>query len=574
MLQKKKPEAQSDQEFTLEVNAPAEAESKRGFFKKHKKLLIAIVCVLVAAAVFLFVLPKRSARPASTQSAYIEVKPETRDITNTYSDSGTITAADSYNVTSLVTGTVLTADFEVGDTVQAGDVLYTIDSSDANTQLEQAQLSLTQAQNSYDEAVDAQYIRSSIAGTLVSLDVRAGDLVQQGQQIATVRDDSTMLLTLEFPAADAANFYAGQSATVTLNGTFEQISGTVLSVSGADAVSSGNMLTRTVTISVQNSGSLTAAMAAVAEINGVSSLASANLQYQREQTITASSSGTVAALCVSAGSKVSAGTALVQISDDSITKQIDNAYNNLRSAQLSMENTQEQLDNYTITAPISGTIVQKNVKAGEKISTGGTSTLCTIYDMSYLEMTVNVDELEIRSIEAGQKATITVDAVSDRTYEGVVTSVLNVGTTSGGTTTYPVTIRIDDTENLMSGMNATAEITVASAGGALSIPNAAVVNGNYVLITKDSPSASNADTSMTAPDGYVYVKVETGVSDNDYIAVTSGLTAEDTVAYDASSTASSTTDAAFDMGNMPSGGDFGGGGMPSGGGAPGGGFNG
>ena len=39
---------------------------------------------------------------------------------------------------------------------------------------------------------------------------------------------------------------------------------------------------------------------------------------------------------------------------------------------------------------------------------------------------------------------------------------------------------------------------------------------------------------MTAPDGYVYVKVETGVSDDDYIAITSGLTAEDTVAYDSS----------------------------------------
>ena len=54
------------------------------------------------------------------------------------------------------------------------------------------------------------------------------------------------------------------------------------------------------------------------------------------------------------------------------------------------------------------------------------------------------------------------------------------------------------------------------------------------LVTKDSPSAANADDSMAAPDGYVYVKVETGVSDDDYIAITSGLTAEDTVAYDSS----------------------------------------
>ena len=69
---------------------------------------------------------------------------------------------------------------------------------------------------------------------------------------------------------------------------------------------------------------------------------------------------------------------------------------------------------------------------------------------------------------------------------------------------------------------------------------------------------------MTAPDGYVYVKVETGVSDDDYIAITSGLTAEDTVAYDSSY---STTTLAGDMQLVMGGGP---GGAPDGGG-PGGG---
>ena len=63
-----------------------------------------------------------------------------------------------------------------------------------------------------------------------------------------------------------------------------------------------------------------------------------------------------------------------------------------------------------------------------------------------------------------------------------------------------------------------------------------------VLVTTDSPSAANADPSMTAPEGYVYVKVTTGTSDDDYIAVTSGLQEGDTVAYTASSTASVSAD--------------------------------
>ena len=71
--------------------------------------------------------------------------------------------------------------------------------------------------------------------------------------------------------------------------------------------------------------------------------------------------------------------------------------------------------------------------------------MCVIYDLSYLEMTLDVDELDILDIQVGQKAEITADAISDRTFEGVVTSISSAGTTSGGTTTYPVTIRIDET---------------------------------------------------------------------------------------------------------------------------------
>ena len=145
----------------------------------------------------------------------------------------------------------------------------------------------------------------------------------------------------------------------------------------------------------------------------------------------------------------------------------------------------------------------------------------------------NVDELEILSIKEGQTVTITADAISDRTFTGVVTSVSAAGTTTGGTTTYPVTIRIDDTGDLLPGMNATAEIEVSSASNALAVPNGSVVRGNYVLDNKDSPSAANAVQDMTAPDGYVYVKITTGTSDNDSIEVTGGLQEGDTIAYDA-----------------------------------------
>ena len=181
--------------------------------------------------------------------------------------------------------------------------------------------------------------------------------------------------------------------------------------------------------------------------------------------------------------------------------------------------------------------MDKKVKAGDKLSANDTAmqNLCTIYDMSHLEMKLNVDELKIRSLKVGQEVDITADAVPGETYKGVISSILVAGTTANGSTSYPVTVRIDDMGELLPGMNATAKITTASVKNVLALPNAALVRGSYVLVTKDSPSAANAETSMTAPDGYVYVKVTTGISDDDYIEVKSGLQEGDTIAYDNSS---------------------------------------
>ena len=504
------------------------------FIKTHKKRCIAVVA---AAAVLVAVIVPRKSRSASADLAYTQEKLGRRDIVNVYDGSGTINAADSYTVKSLVTGTVLTADFELGDTIQKGDVLYVIDSSDVEGDLESAQLSVSQAQRSYDDAADARNVRTKIGGEVSSFAVAAGDAVQAGQTVATVRDTSVMLLAVDFPAAEAQSFAVGQAAQVMPDTTFEVLNGTIRSVSGADPSGDASLMTCTVTIAVPNAVSLTTAQAAVAQVNGVSSLNSAHFAYQREETVVAAASGTVSELCVREGSTVRQDDVLLRITGKDLDKQAQNAADNLRSAELRMSSAERNISHYTIDAPISGTIVDKKVKAGDKLSANDTAmqNLCTIYDMSYLEMKLNVDELKIRSLEVGQEVEITADAVPGETYKGVISSILVAGTTANGSTSYPVTVRIDDMGELLPGMNATAKITTASVKNVLALPNAALVRGSYVLVTKDSPSAANAETSMTAPDGYVYVKVTTGISDDDYIEVKSGLQEGDTIAYDNSS---------------------------------------
>ena len=527
---KKKDAAAQSAEAAGEMTGAKGRTGAGAFAKKNWKWLVPLVVVAAAGAVFLI---GGGNKAASRDVTYAETTPVRQDVSNSLSGTGTLNPANTYTVKSLVDGKILTGGFEEGDKVEEGDVLYTIDSSDASTNLEKASIALQQAQRSYDKTVDRQYVRAEVDGTVSSLKVAKGDEVTSGQEVAVIRDSSKMLLNLLFPAADAANFSVGQSADVVLDGTFETLKGTITAVTGTDELSTGNLLVRTVTIRVNNAGGLTTAQAATASVNGISSIASATFAYQAERTLTAQASGTVSAINVQEGGAVSKGDIIIELTGDELTESIQSASESLRSAEISMQNQQDNMSNYTITSPISGTIIEKDAKQGDALTSG--STLCVIYDLSYLEMVINVDELQIGALSVGQKVQLTADAVTDKTYVGTVTRVSMKGSSSGGTTTYPITIRIDNTDGLRPGMNANAEIVVAEAGNALVVPNAAVIRGGYVLVSKKSPSAANAVEDMDAPDGYVYVKVETGVSDDSYTEIKSGLQEDDTVAYDTSS---------------------------------------
>ena len=541
MIFKKKQDAAAQQAAAGEAR-PAGKDKVAAFFRKNWKWMVPVVCVAVLGG--WFILRPDRAQDANVDVSYVQTTPEKRDLSNSLSGTGTLNPANTYNVKSLVAGKVLTSTIEEGDIVEEGTVLYTVDASDATTKAEQASITLQQAQRSYDKTVDRQYVRAEVAGVVATLKVAKGDEVTSGQEVAVIRDSSKMVLHLEFPAADAAAFSVGQSAEVTLDGTFETLTGTVTAVTGTDALSTGNLLTRTVTIAVRNAGGLTTAQAATATINGVSCIAAKCFEYQAERTLTTLAAGTVTAINVQEGGAVNKDDIVLQISGEDLTEAIQSAAETLRSAELNMDNLQEAMNNYTVTSPISGTIIEKNAKAGDALTAG--ADLCTIYDLSYLVMVINVDELQVSDVSVGQSVQVTADAVPDKTYTGTVTRVSMKGSSNGGTTTYPVTVRIDETEGLRPGMNANAEIVIAEAGNALAVPNAAIVRGGYVLVTKDSPSAANADPDMTAPEGYVYVPVKIGVSDDDYTQIISGVTGNDTVAYDPSSVS---TDDYYDDGS-------------------------
>ena len=558
-------------------DSPAEPQKPRSHISLRRpgsrRLRVWIpVCVVLAAAAAFAVVHLLGGQEAAAAASYQESAVERRTITDTLTSSGTLQPADSYTVTTLVSGEVLSDTFEKGDEVEEGQLLYTLDSSNADSSLTQSENSYTQAQTNYNQAVAAKYPSADMSGTVSEVYVKNGDSVTAGTEICRIVGDNNIYMTFLFPYASPSDFYVGQSATIYI-GDFEgSVSGTVTAVSKTSVTTSTGIQAVSVEVRAANPGLVTEDYTATAAIGNYLSYGQTTINFSTSSTITAQASGKISGLSLLAGDTVTDGERICTITGDSVDNQIESARINLSNASSSVENAQDTLDNYNITAPISGTVVTKNAKAGDTIQGGSDGTLCVIYDLSYLEMTMNIDELDISKVEVGQTVQITADAVEGKTYTGVVTEVSVAGTTSGGITTYPVTVRIDETEGLLPGMNVDAEIVLSSQENVLAIPSAAVNRGNTVLITASSPSAANA-LDQEAPEGYVYVQVEIGVSDDSYIAITSGLQEGDTVAYLQSSGGSGDAMMGMTMGGgMAMGGTMGGtmggdmgGGMPSGG---------
>lgn len=530
---------------TLQAQTPAECppappapeEPKKPRFRfplrrsggRRRRVWIPVFLVLAAASVFAATRLLGGQEAAAT-ATYQEASVERRSITNSLSSSGTLQPADSYTVTTLVSGEVLSDTFEKGDEVEEGQLLYTLDSSNANSSLTQSQNSYSQAQTNYEQAVAAKYPSADMSGTVSEVYVKNGDSVNAGTEICRIVGDNNLYMTFLFPYASSSDFYVGQSATVYIDGFAGSVAGTVTAVSKSTVTTSTGIQAVSVEVKAANPGLVTEDYTASAAIGNYMSYGQTSINLSASSVITAQVSGKISGLSLLAGDTVTDGQRICTITGDAVDNQIETARINLSNASTSVENAQDTLDNYNITAPISGTVVTKNAKAGDKIEGGSDGTLCVIYDLSYLEMTMNIDELDISQVEVGQTVQITADAVEGKTYTGVVTEVSVAGTTSGGITTYPVTVRIDETDGLLPGMNVDAEIILSSQEDALAIPSAAVNRGNTVLITADSPSAVNA-LDQEAPEGYVYVQVETGVSDDSYIEILSGLQEGDTVAY-------------------------------------------
>ena len=499
--------------------------------RKRRRWPKVVIALVIVAALFgwFIVRPMMTATQQITNALYTPVQVERKDITVSVSGTATVEPNDAYQVTALVNGEILDAPFEEGDTVEEGALLYTIDSGDVQNSIQRAQIAVDQANLSYQDALDGEAdltVTASASGVITNLHVEEGDSLTMGGAVADIVDRDTVELKVPFHSQAAAQLSVGQTAQVTVSGTVETFNGTVTAISAADEVTSGGALVRTVTIELSNPGGITENDTGTASINGQACAGTGPFSYRSSKTVTASAAGDVSGLTVREGDRVTEGQVLCTLSGSSTESQIENARLNLESAQLSLQSAIDSLDSYTITSPISGTVVEKNFKAGDKLESAASGYLAVIYDLSSLKLEMAVDELYIGQIQVGQTVKITAEALEGQTFTGTVSRININGTTLNGVTSYPVTITIEEPGDLLPGMNVNAEILVEHAEDVLAVPVSAVQRGNTVLIPGEG--AIGKDGSID-PSKLVEQGVTLGRNDEDYIEITGGLSEGDTV---------------------------------------------
>ena len=521
-------EAQKDGGMT----APAEAPKKKKLHlpkgKKGRRWMKAALVLAVLAAIGAVWMSRMGGGMAAAGGGYVPAQVVRQDLTVSVSGTATLMPADAYNVSTLLSTTVLSAPFEEGDLVEKDALLYVLDSGDAKGSVDSANITVERMRMDYEQAKEARNPTATLTGTINEVMVRDGESVTAGSALCKIVTSTDLTIDFLFTYVDPSQFYVGQSATVFIGNFDGSVPGKVTSVSNATTVTSNGKQTCTVRVKLENPGIVSTAYTATAVIGSYSSYGNAAVSMPASSTVYASGTGTVSGFSKMAGSTVTRGEVLCTVDSDSVRDGLKAAKLSLESAQLAAASAADRLEDYNIKSPIAGTVIEKKLKAGDKVDGATTGTMAVIYDLSYLKMQMNVDELNISKVQVGQAVEIRSDAVPGQTFQGVVDKVSINGTTTNGFTTYPVTIVMQEYGALRPGMNVSANVLGETAENALCVPVNAVCRGNTVQVALPGALAEDGVT-LADPSKIEERPVVLGINDDTYIEITSGLAEGETV---------------------------------------------
>ena len=233
--------------------------------------------------------------------------------------------------------------------------------------------------------------------------------------------------------------------------------------------------------------------------------------------------GTVSAVNVSLNAKVKASTKVLTLKDTTYSANYETILRDRNEKEEELMELLKIYKNGAVTAPISGSVISVDYDEDEKQE--GETSIVTISPDKSMEVTISIDEAKILNVEVGQTASVTVSSVGDDAFTGTVTEVDTAAESDSGVTEYTATITLDKAKDMLEGMTAKVAIRIQGVDDAIIIPAAALHQ------TSTSAFVYTAYDEETKQYGGMK-EVTFGLSNDDYVEITSGLDEGDVVYYE------------------------------------------
>ena len=440
---------------------------------KHKKLVI-VLAIIVAAIIVLVGVAKRKLNSVAEATNIVQLeKVDKRDLSDFISLTGTVSGETKINYSSTAATEIKTVNVQVGDVVKEGDVIATLDKDSIQKQIDVLEKSLSNA--------------AVLKQNETNQNQRAKE--DQKNQLAQANDSIN--------SAEAA-YTAAQNTVNSLNNQMKSVSDQINAASDEDTKAA--LQEKLSDLQDQLSGAK----------SDLTSADSARKEAKNNYTSVKSSTDDA---IYSAQSSIES--AKYNQTDDSDT-------------QTQLDQLRKQLDDCTITSKSAGIVTAVNISVGD-VNTAN-ATLVTVENNTDMIVNASVTEKDILKLQEGMKAIITSDALDDQEINGEIIKVVKVYNasqptteqtgqeTSGATNTggFSVQIKLDPCD-LISGMSAKAKIVLTDRENVLSVP--------YDLVQQDEDGKSYVLCAEENKDGtYTAVKKNITVGDeiNYYTEVTGG----------------------------------------------------
>jgi len=517
-----------------------------GCLKRHKKALVIVVLILLIAAVGLWYFRlRRPALPAAAKGgSYVRtVTLQKGTLDDSISASGTVESSDVSNVTTDLKYTVKTVDVQVGDMVEAGDVICTLDTESLEKSIEKARETLAdnmaQAQKTYqkaqeslseaqtkaaeaksdlDEAEDARSdawsaydsARSKVSSFQSEADSAAA---QQESALSALNDAMAATAEKQTSYNDAYGAWKTESDRQ-LAADYQPVAGDAEKLAGLKSAMDNAQVQLDAANAAQSSAQMAydqaSALAqekqkALSDAQNTVGLTGLQTAYQQAQ-----------AACEQAQTTYDQAVKTQQTAQETCDDALESYNKSSESDELT--DLQEQLEQCTLTAETSGKVTAVNATVGSMID----GAAATIQNTDSLKVAITIPEYDIESVQVGMTARITSD-VTDKEVSGTLTQISPTATGGGSSSSsFAAEVTINDADSgLLIGTNAKVEIILSTTEDVFSVPLDAIGENEA------GESVIYVQTGETDGEPVFEEMVVTVGEQNDYYAQISGAELEE-----------------------------------------------